>query len=298
MPKVSVIVPSYRRPELLKKTLRSVLDQSYADWELIVVDDNGKDTPSQIETAELMGSFLSDSRVNYLILEKNSGGSAARNFGWRLAEGKYICFLDNDDEFYPKKLEHQLKVLEQSGFKMTVCRFDSFKNEKKVRTSPVLPQFENYLIPFAKGDLNFAAGSTMMVSKSLLEEIGGYDEVFRRKQDVELMIRLLEIEKLFVDDRILVRLNIDDRNNVPKIENFRKFQELFNLKFKGIFEHFPKEDRMAISQYNQMELAKVALWNKEVAVFAKILFNPGLHWKNKFKLIIDLSRKFVTYHVK
>ena len=162
----------------------------------------------------------------------------------------------------------------------------------------MLPQFENYLVLFAKGELNFAAGSTMMVRKSLLEEIDGYDEAFRRKQDVELMIRLLEIEKIFVDDRILVRLNIDDRNNIPKFDDFKIFQELFNLKFSSVFERFPEKERMAVFQYNQIELAKVALWNKDVLAFTKILISPDLHWKSKFKLIVDLSRKFVTYYVK
>lgn len=298
MPKVSVIVPSYSRPALLKKTILSVFAQSYIDWELIVVDDNGKGTPSQVTTSELMEFFKSDPRINYLVLEKNSGGSAARNYGWRRAEGKYICFLDNDDEFYPKKLEFQLAILEQTKFQLTVCRFDSFKNGKKVRTSPVLPKFDNYLIPFAKGVLNFASGSTLMVSKSLLEEINGYDEVFRRKQDVELMIRMLVLEKVFVDDRVLVRLNIEDRANVPKIDSFKKFQEVFNLKFSDVFENFPKKDQLEISQYNQMELGKVALWNKDFGSFIKICFNPELHWENKFKLIIDLSRKFITYYIK
>ena len=298
MTKVSVVVPSYGRPEMLKKSLRSVQTQSYDDWELIVVDDNGKGSRSQLETAELMKSFKPDRRISYLVLEKNCGGSAARNHGWRRAEGKYICFLDNDDEFYPKKLERQLEVLEQSDFQLTVCRFDSFRSEKKVRTSPIVPNYENFLIPFAKGDLNFAAGSTMMVSKSLLEEIGGYDPVFRRKQDVELMIRLLAVGNIFVDDRILVRLNIDDRANVPNVDDFKKYQQFFNLKFSSVFESFPEKDRLEISQYNQMELAKVALWNKNVPDFAEILFNPELQWKNKFKLIIDLSRKFITYHIK
>ena len=298
MPKVSVIVPSYSRPELLKKTIESVLNQSFSDWELIIVDDNGKGSPSQLETAKLMDSFLNDRRIVYHVLEDNIGGSGARNVGWRMANGEYICFLDNDDEFYPNKLEFQLAILENSEFQMTVCRFDSFKNERRVRTSPILPKLENYLIPFSKGELNFASGSTLMVRKTLLEKIRGFDEVFRRKQDVELMIRLLSEEKLFIEDRVLVRLNIDDRTNIPKIKDFLKFQKLFNLKFKEIFEQFPIKDQIEIKQYNQIELAKVALWNSDVTAFSKVFFSKELHLKNKFHLLLDLCRKFITYHIK
>jgi glycosyltransferase involved in cell wall biosynthesis len=296
--KVSVIIPSFGRPEFLRKAIKSVIEQSFQDWELIVVDDNGAGSFFQLQTQNILSEFVADQRIHYLIQEENRGGSAARNIGWRSASGEFICFLDNDDEFYPEKLSNQVRCLENTGFKMTVCRFESFKNDRKVRTSPKLPELGNYLIPFAMGRINFAAGSTLMISKSLLEKVGGYDETFRRKQDVELMIKLLVDEKLHLDDQILVRLNIDDRANIPSVENFRKFQNLFNLKFSKLFQTLPPKAQQEIRQYELTELAKVALWNKDWKLFLKLYFTGGLTFRTQANLGIDLVRKFMTYKLK
>lgn len=298
MAKVSVIIPSYGRPEFLQKSIQSVLSQSFQDWELIVVDDNGVGSVSQVQTQTLLNEYRDDPRIHYHIQEENRGGSAARNIGWKSSSGEFICFLDNDDEFYPEKLKAQVQSLERTGLKMTVCRFDSFKNGKKVRTSPKVPEMESYLIPFALGKINFASGSTLMISKSLLEKVDGYDETFRRKQDVELMIRLLVEESLHVDDQILVRLNIDDRANIPAVENFKKFQNLFNLKFKKLFESFPQKAQQEMKQYEITELAKVALWNKEWKLFLRIYFSRDLNFIKKTSLAIDLVGKFITYYLK
>lgn len=298
MAKVSVIIPSYGRPEFLQKAIQSVLSQSFQDWELIVVDDNGIGSVSQVQTQTLLNEYRDDPRIHYLIQDENRGGSAARNIGWKFASGEFICFLDNDDEFYPEKLTAQVQSLERTGLKMTVCRFDSFKNGKKVRTSPKVPEMDSYLIPFALGKINFASGSTLMISKSLLGKVDGYDETFRRKQDVELMIRLLLEESLHVDNQILVRLNIDDRANIPSVENFKKFQNLFNLKFNSLFETFPQKAQQEIKQYEITELAKVALWNKDWKLFLRLYFTGGLNFTTQFNLGTDLVQKFVTYYLK
>lgn len=298
MPKVSVIIPSFGRPEFLRKSIQSVIDQTFSDWELLIVDDNGAGSRAQLETQEKISFSLKDSRIRYLIQEKNLGGSAARNRGWKAAVGEYICFLDNDDEFYSSKLDSQVKVLENSGFLMTVCRFESYKNGKKVRLSPPISAQDDYLIPFMQGKLNFASGSTLMISRGLLEKVGGYDEGFRRKQDVELMIRLLVREKLYVSDQVLVRLNIDDRGNIPTVDQFINFQKLFNSKFETTIKKLPQKDQQLISQYDLIELAKVALWNKDWRIFFQTFFGKGLHFTNQVSLTIDLAGKFITYYLK
>ncbi len=296
MAKVSVIIPSYGRPELLKKSILSVVSQTFTDWELIVVDDNGSGSPSQIETQRVLEEFKSDSRISYLIQESNRGGAAARNRGWQAAKGSFVCFLDNDDEFYPEKLAVQYSTLAGSTYQMSVCGFESFKNGKKVRVSSPIVQIDDFLMPFAQGEINFASGSTLMVTKKLLEKVGGYDVDFGRKQDVELMIRLLTIEKLSIEERVLVRLNIDDRSNIPTVENFLRFQNLFRVKFEPLFSQFPENVQNQIKQFELIELSKVALWNKDWKLFFSVFLRRGLNWKNQLFLAIDLGRKFATYY--
>src|SRR4030042_5052103 len=107
MPTVSIIIPTYNRAHLVMRAINSVLDQSFQDFEIIIVDDASRDN------TEKMVSGIRDKRIFYIRHEKNRGGSAARNTGIKQARGEYIAFLDSDDEWLPEKLEKQLKVLEQ-----------------------------------------------------------------------------------------------------------------------------------------------------------------------------------------
>lgn len=298
MAKVSIIIPSYKRAEYLKISIESVFRQTIDDWELLVIDDNGEGTPDQLATAKIIQSFGENPKINYIIHKKNKGGAAARNTGISAAKGDYICFLDNDDEFYPEKLACQIEVLQNEKYRAVVCRFDSYKNNKKVRVSPVIPPLDEMLVPFAQGKINLASGSTLMIEKTLLNEIGSFDEDFGRKQDVELMIRILEKNPVKILNEVLVRLNIEDRTNIPSIENFRKFQKMFQEKFENIFSKLSASERRGILQYDQIELAKVALWNKDPKEFLNVLAKSDLSFSQKMNLIIDLSKKFITYFIK
>lgn len=298
MAKVSIIIPSYKRAEYLKISIESVFRQTIDDWELLVIDDNGEGTPDQLATAKIIQSFGENPKINYIIHKKNKGGAAARNTGISAAKGDYICFLDNDDEFYPEKLACQIEVLQNEKYRAVVCRFDSYKNNKKVRVSPVIPPLDEMLVPFAQGKINLASGSTLMIEKTLLNEIGSFDEDFGRKQDVELMIRILEKNPVKILNEVLVRLNIEDRTNIPSIENFRKFQKMFQEKFENIFSKLSAIERKGILQYDQIELAKVALWNKDPKEFLNVLAKSDLSFSQKMNLIIDLSKKFITYFIK
>ena len=101
-PVVSVIIPTYNRAHLIGRAIRSVLDQTYQDWELIVVDDASTD-----DIPGIVKGFT-DGRVKYIRHDENKGAAAARNTGIQAARGAYIAFLDSDDEWLPEKLERQV----------------------------------------------------------------------------------------------------------------------------------------------------------------------------------------------
>src|SRR3989338_8677774 len=102
MVKVSVIIPTHNRPELLKRAVKSVLNQTYKDLEVIVVDDG-----LEKRADETVNSF-NDSRLKYIQHPEEKGGSAARNTGIKNSSGEFIAFLDDDDEWLPEKLEIQI----------------------------------------------------------------------------------------------------------------------------------------------------------------------------------------------
>lgn len=108
---VSIIMPSYNTAQFISETIRSVLNQTYSNWELIIVDDCSKDN-----TDEVVAAFLSDPRIRYLKNEVNSGAALSRNYALREAKGKWIAFLDSDDLWEPEKLEKQLAFMKENGY--------------------------------------------------------------------------------------------------------------------------------------------------------------------------------------
>ena len=106
MPHVSVIIPAYNCDRYISKAIASVFEQTYTDYELIVVDDGSTD-----DTAQLIRSY--GDRLNY-IYQTNQGVAQARNSGLAAAQGQYIAFLDQDDLFLPYKLASQVTLLEQN----------------------------------------------------------------------------------------------------------------------------------------------------------------------------------------
>lgn len=108
---VSVIITTYKRPELLLRSLNSALQQTYPYVEVVVVDDNDPDSPARLKTAELMETEFSNfSNLRYVQMPQNSGACAARNYGVEVCKGDFISFLDDDDEFLPEKTAHQMEV--------------------------------------------------------------------------------------------------------------------------------------------------------------------------------------------
>jgi glycosyltransferase involved in cell wall biosynthesis len=112
-PCVSVIIPTYNRAEMLIRAIRSVLKQTYEDYEIIVVDDGSTD-----DTAKVMKAYEND-KFKYIRYSLNKGGAFARNLGLDSSRGKYIAFLDSDDEWLPTKLEKQTKFIDWFLIKAT-----------------------------------------------------------------------------------------------------------------------------------------------------------------------------------
>ena len=104
-PIVSVIITTFARPDNLIRAIKSVLNQTYKPIEIIVVDDNGKGTPSQQETEKILREYICSGAIQYITHDMNKNGSAARNTGFRASMGEYVNFLDDDDEFAPTKIE-------------------------------------------------------------------------------------------------------------------------------------------------------------------------------------------------
>lgn len=108
---VSVIMPSYNTAPYIAESIQSVLNQSYTNWELIIVDDCSSDN-----TDDVVKPYLADGRIKYLKNEKNSGAAVSRNRALCEASGRWIAFLDSDDLWMPEKLAQQIGFMKNNGY--------------------------------------------------------------------------------------------------------------------------------------------------------------------------------------
>lgn len=121
---VSIIMPSYNTDKFIAKSINSVLNQTYKNWELIIVDDCSTD-----KTDEVVDSFLQDSRIHYFKNDKNSGAAVTRNRAIREAKGKYIAFLDSDDLWDPNKLEKQIAFMQKNNIQFSYCCYEKIDEQ-------------------------------------------------------------------------------------------------------------------------------------------------------------------------
>lgn len=124
---VSIIMPAYNTGRYISESIKSVLAQSYSDWELIIVDDCSTDN-----TDEVVASF-NDPRIRYMKNEKNSGAAVSRNRALREAKGKWIAFLDSDDLWLPEKLEKQISFMVKNGYHFSYTNYEEI-NESGTKT--------------------------------------------------------------------------------------------------------------------------------------------------------------------
>lgn len=116
---VSIIMPSWNTANFITESIESVKNQTYTNWELLIVDDCSTDNSD-----EIVKPFLEDSRIKYFKNEKNSGAALSRNRALREAKGEWIAFLDSDDLWKPTKLERQLKFMMEHGYNFSYTEYD------------------------------------------------------------------------------------------------------------------------------------------------------------------------------
>lgn len=199
-PKVSVIIPTYNRAHPVGRAIESVLNQTYQDFELIVVDDGSTDN-----TEEIIKEFqLKDNRIIYLKHDENKGGSAARNTGIKASKGEYIAFLDSDDEWLPEKLEIEIRILNDDRNLIICSTGYTFINEKNgviIGSSKVQEERISQKIVL-RGQC--ITTNDFIADKEKVIKVGGFDEKLSARQDWDFWIRIISLGMGYQDSLNLV----------------------------------------------------------------------------------------------
>ena len=217
--KISVIIPTYNRGNIIENSITSVLNQTYINLEVLIVDDGSTDN-----TKEIIDKF-DDKRIKYIKLKENSGGSNARNIGIKSATGKFISFQDSDDTFYPEKLEIQMKNIINKKSDLDFCKIKVIFNSSYHHFVPNSRQEIN----INKGDFfkelisngNFISTQSILVRKKFIEKYL-FDINMPRLQDYELLLRMIPKVKLSYSREVLVELHIQKDSLQASQEKLKK----------------------------------------------------------------------------
>ena len=224
--------------------------------------DNDPDTEARRETEELMCSFSSDERIRYLRHPFNKNGSAARNTGIRESSGEYIAFLDSDDEYLPERFEKCCNVLdaadEKTGGVYTGCEMRKGGLVFKV-VSDVRPG--NYLAESLACTFAFCTGSNLFIRRSIVLELGGFDEAFQRHQDYEFVVRFFEkYDWAAIREPLVIKNN--ENVNLPKVEKLEQIKKQYLEKFEDLIKRLPEKTQKYVYHSHNVQLAECAVREK------------------------------------
>lgn len=234
---ISVIIPTYNRCDVVSRSIRSVLKQTYSDFELLVVDDGSTD-----ETRNLIRSY-DDDRLTYIEKRQNEGVSAARNVGIEHATGECFLFLDSDDELVPSALETLLETLEEGRHVCVTPSNTVIYGNGTVEDRIYLEQtvtLEDLVA--ASSRFRFGGTSGTIVDATAISEVGSFDENLHLLEDHDLFLRLAKRYPIYStsdvvlvvhktdDDRLTTESNIHThRNSVTRF--LRKHEETLSAAF-------------------------------------------------------------------
>lgn len=264
---VSVVIPTCGGAEYLGRCLESVLNQTYEEIEVIIVDDNGVGSSNQMRTAELIAKSYAKDNVKYVCHQKNINGAAARNTGVKNSRGEYIALLDDDDVFLPYRIERQVKLLDAlpQSFAAVYCSHETFLAGKKIGekhatlNGHILYEYMSHKVEIAS--------SAIMIRRSVWEELNGFDETFKRHQDWEFISRVLFKYKIMSDDFYGFERHLIFRNRAASPIVAKQRREYYLEKMSPILNTLPQHQVNEIIIGERVDIALYYLKDKQILRF-------------------------------
>ncbi|MDD5222756.1 MAG: glycosyltransferase [bacterium] len=278
-PEVTVIIPAFNSGGTISRAVRSVLSQTFQDFEIIVVDDASTDN-----TAEIVKNYK-DERIRCVRHALNLGSAAARNSGVNAARGKYIAFQGSDDEWLPEKLKKQMGVFGSAAAEVGVVYTDMWRitgNEKRYFHSPKIMPGHKIIYERALdyGIIDIGDG-TALIRKEVFDRAGGYDERLRRYVDLEMFIRLSKYFYFYHIPEPLINYFDTEKTVFANLKTLIAARKLILEKY---YEDIKKDKRVLAKHY--LGISAVLSMNEEIEegkdYFAQAseLF-PGMNGRGK-----------------
>ena len=270
---ISVVIPSYNRKDFLKRSIDSAINQTKKPLEIIVVDDGSTDgTETMIK---------SDYDFVKFIKQKNKGVSAARNIGIKVSIGEWICFLDSDDEWKKDKLEKQINAMKSNpGYKFFHSNEIWIKNGIRINQKKKHKKYGGDIFDKCL-DMCRISPSSVMINKTVFDEVGNFNEDLVVCEDYELWLRICDKYRVFfIDEPLIIKygghqgqlsysiesienhrikaleyLILENLNRKNKRHAIQMLLSKLNIYLKGLVKR-RKNDEIAVYE------EKIKVWNK------------------------------------
>ena len=250
-PLISVVIPTYNRADLIPNAIQSVLNQTYQNWELIIVDNYSDDG-----TKEVIDSFK-DSRISMLLLPRTGSVAASRNFGVHHSKGEWIAFLDSDDWWFPEKLNSVRETIQSDADLIYHdLQIASGPNDAKFHRKTKSRKLKDPIFLDLLLNGNDIALSSVTVRKSIFMKVNGMNEspTFYAIEDYEIWLRIAQITKLFVHiPKALGAYRVHD-GNIGKVNNFQYLSDAL----KGYLDDL---DKKQLRRYQSLYIYQIARSN-------------------------------------
>lgn len=241
----SVILPVYNRENSISKAVNSVLDQSYSNWELIIVNDCSTDNTIAVL------SQVTDDRIKILTLPKNSGAAVARNVGIEASSGEYISLLDSDDFYEPEFLSESFKEISKSskkvGFIWTGVRYIEKGNLKEFIWNPI--KKETPYLTFLNS-LHIGTNSGITFKKDIFDICGKFREDLPAAEDTEFFLRITKSYNFSFVNKVLINIERDSSDRLSK--NYIKIAQAYNYFLPDHFPFIDKKKELKRKYYYKM----------------------------------------------
>lgn len=227
-PRVSVLIGVYNNATTLKRAASSILAQSLADFELVILDDGSTDSTGAV----VAGLIATDARVRAIAMGKNVGISRSLNAGLQAARAPYVAVLDADDWASPRRLEQQLEVLEATpSIAVVGCRMrevDEAGRELRPRTVPASGDVNDVLM-----SSNPIPNTAAMFRREAALAVGGYDPRYRWASDYDLWLRLAEHHRIVVISDVLATRQMSNTNVAARRER-EQIREAITMRLRAM----------------------------------------------------------------
>lgn len=247
---ISVIMPTKNGHNTIERAVKSVINQTYQNWELIIISDYDSDKEKTLNVLK----HFNDKRIKYLDADKKVSASYLRNIGIKASNGTYLAFLDDDDEWNNLKLYTQLSFLKNNpDYKsvLTDYQINNGKSIKFINTNSL-----DYTKDVLLMKIKVAAGSNLFVEKAEVEKIKGFDETFNGHQDLEFLIRLDQEHKIGHIPGALLTIYGRGGRVATNTDILLSVKEKFLNKFEYIIKKYPTELRNRIYARHMLQISR------------------------------------------